>query len=193
MDDYVEDEDGTKTYSRITDGMRITMAGIVGSYRRTTTKRTGASMAFLSIEDVYGSLECVCFPAIYEKVKAFIGNDKIIKLSGKLEIDSEKGFSCIVDDIREIKTEAEKQVPQENVAVEIPTDKTEVLWINTSQLSDEDFNDLLVTLSNYEGTTECKLVRGDKRYKLPYGVNYCKGLLAELYTFLEQKNIKYID
>ena len=87
MDDYVEDEDGTKTYSRITDGMRITMAGIVGSYRRTTTKRTGASMAFLSIEDVYGSLECVCFPAIYEKVKAFIGNDKIIKRSGKLEND----------------------------------------------------------------------------------------------------------
>ena len=46
LEDYVEDEDGNRTFNRIEDGMRITMSGIISSYRRTTTKRTGTYMAF---------------------------------------------------------------------------------------------------------------------------------------------------
>lgn len=190
MDDYVEDEDGTRTYNRIKDGMRITMSGIIGSFRRTTTKRTGAFMAFLNLEDVYGSLECVCFPAIYEKVKAFIGNDKIVKMSGKLEIDPEKGLTCIVDDLTEVSVSENKK---EQTASEDIKISQEVLWLNTSNLSEEDFNDLLNTLSNYEGNTVCKILRKDKRFTLTSGINYCRGLLAELYAILEQKDIKYVE
>jgi hypothetical protein len=48
-------------------------------------------------------------------------------------------------------------------------------------------------LSNYEGAIMCALVRGNKKYKLPHGVNYCRGLLAELGTFITEKDIKYVD
>lgn len=187
LNDYVEDEEGTRTYNRIQDGMRITMSGIIGSFRRTTTKRTGAFMAFLNIEDVYGSLECVCFPAIYEKVKPFIGNDKIVKLTGKLDVDQEKGISCIVDELTEINVDPDKK--EESVR-EV---RQEVLWVNASALDDETFEELLTTLTNYEGQTVCRIVRGQKRYVLPTGVNYCRGLLAELYSILEQRDVKYID
>ncbi len=187
LNDYVEDEEGTRTYNRIQDGMRITMSGIIGSFRRTTTKRTGAFMAFLNIEDVYGSLECVCFPAIYEKVKPFIGNDKIVKLTGKLDVDQERGISCIVDELTEINVDPDKK--EESVR-EV---RQEVLWVNASALDDETFEELLTTLTNYEGQTVCRIVRGQKRYVLPTGVNYCRGLLAELYSILEQRDVKYID
>ncbi|MDE7330464.1 MAG: hypothetical protein K2N30_05210, partial [Clostridia bacterium] len=159
MDDYVEDEDGNRTYNRITDGARITMAGIIASYRRTTTKRTGASMAFLNLEDVYGSLECVCFPAVYEKVKAYLGNDKIVKISGKIEIDSEKGFSCIIDDLTEINV-----TPASETAETRPVEvQQEVLWINASALNDDTFDELISILTNYEGKIVCKILRGGKR------------------------------
>ena len=147
-------------------------------------------MAFLNLEDVYGSLECVCFPAIYEKVKAFIGNDKIVKMSGKLEIDPEKGLTCIVDDLTEVSVSENKK---EQTASEDIKISQEVLWLNTSNLSEEDFNDLLNTLSNYEGNTVCKILRKDKRFTLTSGINYCRGLLAELYAILEQKDIKYVE
>lgn len=188
MTDYVEDEDGNRTYNRIQDGMRITMAGIIGSFRRTTTKRTGAFMAFLNLEDVYGSLECVCFPAIYEKVKPFVGNDKIVKISGKLEIDAEKGFSCIIDDLTEIDLSNGKKVASAQ-----PARRQEALWIKASALDDAAFDELLTTLSNYEGQTLCKIVRGDKKYTFPTGINYCRGLLAELYSLLEQSDVKYVE
>lgn len=188
MEDYVEDEEQNRTYNRINDGMHITMSGIINGYRRTTTKRTGASMAFLTIEDVYGSLECVCFPAVYEKVKDFLGNDKIVKITGKLEIDAEKGFSCIVDDVVPVNVKGGGKSKQA-----VNNAKQETLWINAGALDDETFDDLLTTLSNYEGDLVCKIVRGEKRYKLPTGVNYCRGLLAELYSILEQKDVKYVD
>ncbi len=191
LEDYVEDEDGNRTFSRIQDGMRITMAGIIGSYRRTTTKRTGAFMAFLNLEDVYGSLECVCFPAVYEKVKHFLANDKIVKITGKLDVDNEKGISCIVDDLVEVATSTENA--EGGTAASTPAQHESVLWINAGTLDDASFDELVSMLANYEGETACKIVRGDKRYRLPFKINYCRGLLAELYSYLEQKDVKYVE
>ena len=189
FDDYVEDEDGNRTYNRISDGMRITMSGIISSYRRTTTKRTGTFMAFLTIEDVYGSLDCVCFPAAYEKFKGEIANDKIVKIKGKLDVDAEKGISLIVDDLVSVETSS-----LEGGASESAQQKPEsVLWLNAGRLDDEAFDEFVNMISNYEGATVCKIVRGDKRYKLPTGVNYCRGLIAELRTFIDEDDIKYVE
>lgn len=189
LDDYVEDEDGNKTYVQINDGMRITMSGIIGSYRRTTTKR-GGFMAFINIEDIYGILECVCFPTVFEKYKHILANDRIVKIKGKLDIDDEKGISCIVDEVEEINLGGDKQ-KQGNEAAKKTQSPT--LWLNATALDDESFDELLSMLSNYEGDIDCKIVRGDKKFKTSSGINYCRGLLAELYGFLNQSDVKYVD
>ena len=189
LEDYVEDEDGNRTFNRISDGMRITMAGIISSFRRTMTKRTGNYMAILSIEDVYGSLECVCFPAAYEKFKGEIANDRIVKVKGKLDVDTEKGVSLIIDDIQPLDS---SKINGENLSGNAKREEA-VLWLNAGKLGDEEFDEFVNMLSNYEGDTICKIVRGSKRYKLPFGVNYCRGLLAELSSFINTEDIKFID
>lgn len=186
FDDYVEDEDGNRTYNRISDGMRITMAGIIASYRRTMTKRTGTYMAFMTIEDVYGSIECVCFPSAYEKYKAEINNDKIVKVKGKLDVDAEKGISLIIDEI--IPLDA-----QPSVGAGAVKQRQAVLWLNASSVTEENFDEFVNTLYNYEGDTVCKIVRGSQRFLFPAGVNYCRGLLAELSVFINLEDIKFID
>ena len=189
LEDYVEDEDGNRTFNRISDGMHITMAGIISSFRRTMTKRTGNYMAILSIEDVYGSLECVCFPAAYEKYKGEIANDRIVKVKGKLDVDTEKGVSLIIDDIQPLDS---SKINGENLSGNAKREEA-VLWLNAGKLGDEEFDEFVNMLSNYEGDTICKIVRGSKRYKLPFGVNYCRGLLAELSSFINTEDIKFID
>ena len=72
LSDFMEDEDGNRTYNRISDGLSVNMGGIISAMRRTTTRSSGASMAFITVEDIYGSIECVAFPAIYERVKAAV-------------------------------------------------------------------------------------------------------------------------
>ena len=47
-------------------------------------------------------------------------------------------------------------------------------------------------LGNYEGETGCAIKRGDKKFRLDGGVNYCRGLLAELSTFLNEADVKLV-
>lgn len=187
FDDYVEDEDGNRTFNRISDGMRITMAGIIASYRRTMTKRTGTYMAFMTLEDVYGSVECVCFPSAYEKYKAEIINDRIVKVKGKLDVDAEKGVSLIIDEIIPLETQE-----QTGAVAEVKSHKS-VLWLNATSVAEENFDEFINTLYNYEGDAVCKIVRGKQKFLFPTGVNYCRGLLAELSVFINLEDIKFIE
>lgn len=187
FDDYVEDEDGNRTFNRISDGMRITMAGIIASYRRTMTKRTGTYMAFMTLEDVYGSVECVCFPSAYEKYKAEIINDRIVKVKGKLDVDAEKGVSLIIDEIIPLETQE-----RTGAVAEVKSHKS-VLWLNATSVADENFEEFINTLYNYEGESVCKIVRGKQKFLFPTGVNYCRGLLAELSVFINLEDIKFIE
>ncbi|MDE6105122.1 MAG: hypothetical protein K2G38_05550, partial [Clostridia bacterium] len=67
------------------------------------------------------------------------------------------------------------------------------LWLNANKLDDEVFDDFVNMIANYEGNTVCKIVRNGKSSKLTSGVNYCRGLLAELSTFINEEDIKYVD
>ena len=190
MLEYVEDEDGNRSYPNVEQGMQVEMGGIISAYRRTTTKRTGAFMAFVTVEDIYGSVECVAFPAIYERVKAAIANDKIVTVKGKLDLDGGKEPSIILDDLKEFDTES---FSGGGVKKPAAGGKQPVLWLNATALTDTDFEDFVSMLSNYEGGTACAILRGNKKYRLPGGINYCRGLLAELCGYITEKDIKYVE
>ncbi|MDE5789569.1 MAG: hypothetical protein K2H78_04030, partial [Clostridia bacterium] len=190
LTDYMEDEDGNRTYNRVSDGMQITMGGIISAMRRTTTRSSGAFMAFLTLEDVYGSIECVAFPAIYERVKAVLATDKIVKIRGKLDMSKETEVSIILDDVVEFDVQKNNGVGGAEAA---QPKRKEILWLNATRLSDADFDDLVSMLSNYEGGTPCAIVRGKQKFRLSHGINYCRGLLAELCSFLLEEDIKYLQ
>jgi DNA polymerase III alpha subunit len=148
-------------------------------------------MAFITLEDVYGSIECVAFPAIYERIKSAVSNDKIVTIRGKLDVEEGKEPSVILDDLKEFNVEEyeHKDAPQTPVVKR----RQPILWLNATAISDEDFDDMVTMLSNYEGNITCAIVRGDKKYKMPFGINYCRGLLAELSSYIAEKDIKYVE
>ena len=190
LSDFMEDEDGGRVYNRITDGMTVEMGGIISAMRRTTTRSTGAFMAFLTLEDIYGSVECVAFPAIYERFKALIAMDKIVTIRGKLDLSKETEPSIILDSVKEFDSQDYDKKTDKVVSVKR---NQPILWLNASALSDKDFDDMVSMLANYEGDTTCAILRGNKKFKLPTGVNYCRGLLAELGTYIYEQDIKYVE
>ena len=102
-------------------------------------------------------------------------------------MDAEKGISLIVDEIETVEAEGLRGETAE-------VKKSEpVLWLNAGKLDDETFDEFVNMISGYEGNTVCKIVRGSKRYKMPNGVNYCRGLLAELSAFIDTEDIKFVD
>ncbi len=198
------DETGVKTYTEIFDGQQVTMGGMIGAFKKLKT-RSGSLMAFITIEDMFGSIECVCFPKIYEKIRGFLETDRVVSLSGKISIEEEKLPVIILDKMTEFTLDevsesaaATKEVrafTQERAAkpqVEEKEDKDKKLWLNVSGMEDEDLEELLETLSFYAGETPVFFVKDKKKMACSQKVTPNRALMAEISSFLSENCIKLV-
>ena len=207
LNDYVEEEEGVKQYTEIQDGQQVTMGGMISAYKKLKT-RSGSFMAFVTVEDLYGSIECVCFPKIYDRIRGFLENDRVVSLSGKISIEQDKAPVIIVDKMWEFTLAEDNKAPIETNAAPLtqsmerpakPSEKPQVkedakktLWLNVTDLEDEDIDELLDTLSYYAGETEVFFVQNGKKMRCSQKVTPNKALMAELASFLPEKCIKLL-
>lgn len=187
LQNFEEDEEGHRSYPELTDGATVTMGGIIGSYKKINT-RAGAAMAFISVEDLYGNIECVAFPNVYDRIKECVASDKVVRLSGKMQLDDEKAPVIILDKMQEY--EEGTEVQQAGTAVEKKQKVREhALWLNASNLTEEEFDELVLMIDHYDnGNTVVKIKRGGKVYRLER-VNDCRGLREELLLYLSENEI----
>ena len=71
------------------DGQPVTVAGMVTSVRKITTKK-GDPMAFVRLEDLEGAVEVTVFPRVYAETKDLWVADNLILLRGKVEQRDER-------------------------------------------------------------------------------------------------------
>jgi DNA polymerase-3 subunit alpha len=72
------------------DDKEVIVGGIITNVKTIVTKRDGKPMAFIVLEDFFGTIEIVVFPDIYEKHTACFQNDTMIMISGKFEKKEER-------------------------------------------------------------------------------------------------------
>ncbi len=188
---YEEDEEtGEKVYIDVEDGEQITMGGMISAFKKLQT-RSGTMMAFVTVEDLYGAIECVCFPKVYDKIRGFMETDAVVRLSGKLDIHEDKAPTIIVDKMTLFTEENKTSAPAQ---VEEAPKKEKRLWLNVTGLADEDVEELMETLCSYEGDTLVCFVDKAKGTKKACSVKVKvnRALMAELSTFLPDDAIKYI-
>ena len=192
---YEEDEEGNKTYTEIQDGQRVEMGGIITAATRKTTK-SGQSMATITLEDVYGGIECVFFPKNYDKYKQEIRPELIVSVSGRLQIRDGQKPSISVEKMKEMeigeeensakKTAAEKKTPEKTAG-------TECLGViipdggNAEAVESE----VLETLALYPGEIPVFIKKQGKYYKTGVKVRKCNGLVAELEFSLPENNVVF--
>lgn len=183
--DFEEDEEtGDRTYTSVSDGQSVTMGGIVSVVRKHNTKG-GSVMAFITVEDLYGSIDCIAFPRVYDKIKALIRPDTVVSVTGKIDIQPEKLPVIRLESIKEF-------VPPENKkAEEVAVRSEKVLWLDARTLAQEDFDELIEMMEGYAGTVKAKILYGSKRFEYP--VNLSKAFMAELRTFLSAEQIKIVE
>lgn len=71
--------------NEVADGTITTVVGMVSSVKRITTKKSGETMAFVTLEGLEGSVEIVCFPAVFQENKDLLVEDKVIKVKGRVD------------------------------------------------------------------------------------------------------------
>jgi DNA polymerase-3 subunit alpha len=80
------------------DGMNVTVAGIISGMRTLITKKNNI-MAFVQIEDLYGEIELVVFPNVYERHRDLLEEDRIIVVKGVVNCKEEEAPKILVDKI----------------------------------------------------------------------------------------------
>ena len=96
-------EDESQSHLQFTDGQEVKCMGLVTDISKKIAK-SGREMAFLKVEDLYGTLEIVCFPNIFQKMKAFLKTEKIYSIDCKISISGENRVSLFAESFSEIST-----------------------------------------------------------------------------------------
>jgi DNA polymerase-3 subunit alpha len=63
---------------------KVTVLGLVTAYRSTLTKK-GDQMAFVTLEDIQGTVDVVVFPRTWKQTQAMWQRDKIVVVRGKVD------------------------------------------------------------------------------------------------------------
>ncbi len=89
------DDDENNEY---TDGKRVRLLVQISSIKQKATK-SGQQMAFLTVEDMYGSISAMLFPKTLAAYSAFIRPDEVIAIDGKITVREERAPEIIVESI----------------------------------------------------------------------------------------------
>ena len=108
--------------ARVRDQAIVTVAGMIAAKTVKTTK-TNQMMAFLTLEDLRGTLEVIVFPKDYEKYRAILSPDQKIFVKGRVSLGDEVQGKLICE-----KIVAFSEIPGE-------------LWIQFSDLESYQLNE----------------------------------------------------
>ena len=80
------------------DGDTVTLGGMISGVTRKTTK-TNTTMAFLTLEDLLGTVEIIVFPRDYEKYRSVIAEDAKVLIKGRVSAEEDKAAKLICTEI----------------------------------------------------------------------------------------------
>lgn len=176
--DFQVDEDSGRT--KVRDGAKETIGGMI-SAKTIKYTRKNQTMAFLTIEDLMGTVEVIVFPRDYEKNRAYLEEENKVFVRGRVSEEDEAPSRLICEAI-------------------IPFEKTKrELWLQFE--SKEDFQRRERELYELMGASDgedtvviyCKAERAMKRLGANRSVHADPGLLSRLTNYLGESCVKLIE
>jgi DNA polymerase-3 subunit alpha len=167
------------------DGRHVICAGMIGSITKKITKNNNM-MAFVELEDIYGSLELIVFPTVFERFNGLIAEDAKILVKGKLSMREDEEIKVICEEIQPLKSSSRKDEPGKD---RIP----EALYVNADAV---DMDRLLAFLTYFGGEGTKVVLRkseNGKKYEKTLGNRYAIPIdddtVGELESLAGSENI----
>ena len=176
--DFLPPEEGEE--QRIRDGERAIVGGMITSKTMKATKNN-KMMAFITVEDLVGSVEVIVFPRDYEKNASMLNVDSKVFVSGRISAEEDRASKLILEKI---------------VPFDIPKKE---LWIQFSDMEEYSRREqeLYRALMDSEGEDEVIIyVRKEKKKKIlpaSRNVHVSDLLLEKLSLDFGEKNVKAVQ
>lgn len=176
--DFIIDEE-TNTV-KVVDGNTVTVGGMITS-RTLKTTRTNSVMAFITLEDMFGTMEVIIFPRDYEKYKYTLEIDNRVFIKGKAAVEEDKPAKLICQSIIPF-SEINKEL-----WIKFPDKET---FLNKEKI-------LYELIKNYDGndriTVYCEKEKAIKKLPQSQSVIIEEGLLENLRNEFSEENIKVVQ
>ena len=99
----------TGTDARVYDGQTVIVGGMITGKTVKTTKHDQL-MAFITLEDLVGTVEVIVFPRDYEKYREYLNEDEKIYVRGRVSLSEDAKGKLICE-----RVVAFSQIPKESV------------------------------------------------------------------------------
>lgn len=162
---------------KVKDGEKAVIGGMITA-KTVKTTRTNNLMAFLTIEDLYGTVEVLVFPRDYEKYRAVMEEERKVFIQGRVTVEEDKPAKLICSKVIDF------------------DDMEKELWIQFRTKGEyrEREDALFALLGDYDGRDAVNIYLSEEhaRKRLPNSrsTKICSALLVELYDMLGHDNIK---
>ena len=177
MDFVREEETGA---IKVADNAHVVIGGMIAG-KTVKFTRNNKAMAFLTIEDLTGSVEVIVFPKDYERFSRFLNEDEKVFVVGHATVEEEQNGKII----------CERIVPFDSVPREI--------WLKfaTKEAYADKERELFSMLHDSDGDDEIVIYVADpkaiKRLGKNLSVHANTELLTRLTNFLGENNVKVVE
>ena len=166
------------------DGQNIKFVGIISKVTKKFTRKN-TTMAFVTLEDFYGSAEIIIFDSIYSKVSNIIIEDNIILVDGRLSIREDEPVKIVASNVKEFSQDILDETSKKS-ETKLNTIKT--LNINITNLTEEQKQRLRGTIKFFTGDRlNVKLEITDNGEIKPCGGIYLTDKILKVFQNLVSK------
>ena len=178
--DFQPTDEDEEDENHVRDNQKVIIGGMIVEKNIKYTK-TNKVMAFLTVEDLLGTVEVMVFPRDYEKWQNMINEDARVFIQGRVSAEEDKASKLILEKIR-----AFSDIPKE-------------LWIQFESKADysQKEKELLEDLRKSQGTDSVivylKDVKAMKKLSAAYHVNVQDDWLAQMCKKYGNNNVKVVE
>lgn len=195
-DEAQTDSEAIVVGKKLYDGMEVVTGGLVAA-KTVKTTRNNKVMAFITIEDLFGTMEVIVFPNILSKYGAFFNDDSALLIKGKLTVREDEQPKiicdevCKLDSLESINTDFSNdtngfEVSKKGIYIRIDTTNKDKKFVVSFDALLRYFSGTAPVLLFDSKNKPIKVKGGD------YFVIPCDELIGELVERVDKKNV-YIN
>ena len=165
---------------KVKDEERAVIGGMITG-KTVKTTRTNNLMAFITVEDLYGTVEVIVFPKDYEKYRLTLEEDRKVFVKGRVTVEEDKPAKLICSAV-------------------LPFDEMDrELWIQCKTKEEylEKEAVLFQILAEFDGRDGVNIFlsreRAKKRLPNSRSTKVCRELLEKLYQEFGSENVKVVE
>ncbi|MBR2046753.1 MAG: DNA polymerase III subunit alpha, partial [Agathobacter sp.] len=170
----------TDAQVKVRDNQHVIVGGLISQKKISFTK-TNKTMAYISIEDLTGTVEVIVFPKDYERYQRYLNEDEKVFVVGRASVEDDKDGKII----------CERIVAFDEIGCDV--------WLQFATMEEyrEKERILMDILYDSDGNDEVVLYIAATRQRKRLGKNNTvkadAQLLSTLKNYLGEKNVKVVE